>query len=182
MTSSSSTSSSPAASSLGEFLKNLPTHNRENFSNVSLGGSYDISSAQRQHYNSSTGVSCRYRNPLYVPTKDFPGEQRIVTEKTNILLRYLHQQWDKKAAQQQQLHRKREAASEACEVAGEQRKKARLETRLDSAGNRSASSSMASGTAARRDPRSGGSEVNGIFPGAGAVTSSTSSVSYSLQR
>ena len=53
----------------------------------------------------------RYRNPLYVPTKDFPGEQRIVTEKTNILLRYLHQQWDKKAAQQQQLHRKREATA-----------------------------------------------------------------------
>ena len=46
-----------------------------------------------------------------MPTKDFPGEQRIVTEKTNILLRYLHQQWDKKAAQQQQLHRKREATA-----------------------------------------------------------------------
>ena len=57
-----------------------------------------------------------------MPTKDFPGEQRIVTEKTNILLRYLHQQWDKKAAQQQQLHRKREASAttEAGEQAGDQ--------------------------------------------------------------
>ena len=137
MTSSSSTSSTPSTSSLGDFLRNLPTHNRENFSNVSAGGSYDISCAQRQHNNSSTGVSCRYRNPLYVPTKDFPGEQRIVTEKTNILLRYLHQQWDKKAAQQEQLHRKREASavSEAGEAAGEQRKKARLDTRLDYAVN-----------------------------------------------
>ena len=125
MTSSSSTSSTPSTSSLGDFLRNLPTHNRENFSNVSAGGSYDISCAQRQHNNSSTGVSCRYRNPLYVPTKDFPGEQRIVTEKTNILLRYLHQQWDKKAAQQ--LHRKREASEAGDAAAGEQvRKRNRL--------------------------------------------------------
>merc|ERR1712096_47122 len=32
------------------------------------------------------------------PVKDIPADQVIVTEKTNILLRYLHQQWDKKAS------------------------------------------------------------------------------------
>jgi len=169
MTSSASSSSTSASSgTLSDLLKNLPTHNSENFSKVAAGGSaYDISSAQRQHYNSSTGVSSRYRNPLYVPTKDFPGEQRIVTEKTNILLRYLHQQWDKKAAQQQQLHRKREAsATTEAGDAGDQRKKARLEARMDSTGNRAASSSSSSAAngAARRDPRNGGDvgEGNGI--------------------
>ena len=35
---------------------------------------------------------------MYVPTKDYPHEQEIVTERTNILLRYLHQQLDKKIA------------------------------------------------------------------------------------
>ena len=44
-----------------------------------------------------------------MPTKDIPSEQVIVTEKTNILLRYLHQQWDKKAAQAANAQRKREA-------------------------------------------------------------------------
>ena len=35
---------------------------------------------------------------MYVPTKDYPHEQEIVTERTNILLRYFHQQFDKKIA------------------------------------------------------------------------------------
>lgn len=35
---------------------------------------------------------------MYLPTREYPSEQIIVTEKTNILLRYLHQQWDKKNA------------------------------------------------------------------------------------
>ncbi|XP_027767154.1 DET1- and DDB1-associated protein 1 [Empidonax traillii] len=38
------------------------------------------------------------RPSVYLPTREFPSEQIIVTEKTNILLRYLHQQWDKKNA------------------------------------------------------------------------------------
>uniref|UniRef100_A0A672KE53 DET1- and DDB1-associated protein 1 n=1 Tax=Sinocyclocheilus grahami TaxID=75366 RepID=A0A672KE53_SINGR len=37
------------------------------------------------------------RPSVYLPTREYPSEQIIVTEKTNILLRYLHQQWDKKA-------------------------------------------------------------------------------------
>ncbi|KAJ0059013.1 hypothetical protein NL108_002252, partial [Boleophthalmus pectinirostris] len=36
------------------------------------------------------------RPSVYLPTREYPSEQIIVTEKTNILLRYLHQQWDKK--------------------------------------------------------------------------------------
>ena len=40
----------------------------------------------------------RHRPQMYVPTKDYPHEQEIVTERTNILLRYLHQQLDKKIA------------------------------------------------------------------------------------
>ena len=54
-------------------------------------------------------MTTRSRSTVYVPTKDIPSEQVIVTEKTNILLRYLHQQWDKKAAQAANAQRKREA-------------------------------------------------------------------------
>ena len=54
-------------------------------------------------------ITSRSRSTVYVPTKDVPSEQVIVTEKTNILLRYLHQQWDKKAAQAANAQRKREA-------------------------------------------------------------------------
>ena len=35
---------------------------------------------------------------MYVPTKDYPHKQEIVTERTNILLRNLRQQLDKKIA------------------------------------------------------------------------------------
>ena len=35
---------------------------------------------------------------MFVPTKDYPHEQEIETERTNILLQYLHQQLDKKIA------------------------------------------------------------------------------------
>ncbi|KAM7161063.1 DET1- and DDB1-associated protein 1 [Macrochelys suwanniensis] len=38
------------------------------------------------------------RPSVYHPTREQPSEQIIVTEKTNILLHYLHQQWDKKNA------------------------------------------------------------------------------------
>uniref|UniRef100_A0A7N8Y6W2 DET1- and DDB1-associated protein 1 n=1 Tax=Mastacembelus armatus TaxID=205130 RepID=A0A7N8Y6W2_9TELE len=38
------------------------------------------------------------RPSVYLPTREYPSEQIIVTEKTNILLRYLHQQWDRKNA------------------------------------------------------------------------------------
>uniref|UniRef100_A0A6I8NF42 DET1- and DDB1-associated protein 1 n=1 Tax=Ornithorhynchus anatinus TaxID=9258 RepID=A0A6I8NF42_ORNAN len=64
-----------------EFLKGLPVYNKSNFS--------------RFHADSVCKASNR-RPSVYLPTKEYPSEQIIVTEKTNILLRYLHQQWDKK--------------------------------------------------------------------------------------
>uniref|UniRef100_A0AAQ4QSE4 DET1- and DDB1-associated protein 1 n=1 Tax=Gasterosteus aculeatus aculeatus TaxID=481459 RepID=A0AAQ4QSE4_GASAC len=64
-----------------DFLKGLPVYNKSNFS--------------RFHADSVCKASNR-RPSVYLPTRDYPSEQIIVTEKTNILLRYLHQQWDKK--------------------------------------------------------------------------------------
>lgn len=68
---------------MADFLKDLPTQNAANFTKI------DPDSCHR----SSTG-----KKTAYVPVKDIPADQVIVTEKTNILLRYLHQQWDKKAS------------------------------------------------------------------------------------
>ncbi|XP_037537448.1 DET1- and DDB1-associated protein 1 [Nematolebias whitei] len=65
----------------GDFLKGLPVYNKSNFS--------------RFHSDSVCKASNR-RPSVYLPTQEYPSEQIIVTEKTNILLRYLHQQWDKK--------------------------------------------------------------------------------------
>jgi len=42
------------------------------------------------------GRSSYKKPPVYLPVKDSPDSQEIVTEKTNILLRYLHQQYEKK--------------------------------------------------------------------------------------
>ena len=63
---------------------------------------------------------------MYVPTKDYPYEQEIVTERTNILLRYLHQQLDKKIAISA-AQKKREADSPSAGNSEVQRKKARLD-------------------------------------------------------
>lgn len=64
-----------------EFLKGLPSYNENNFT--------------RFQADSSCKTTVK-RPSVYLPTKDHPSEQIITTEKTNILLRYLHQQWDKK--------------------------------------------------------------------------------------
>ncbi|XP_061172020.1 DET1- and DDB1-associated protein 1-like, partial [Saccostrea echinata] len=64
-----------------DFLKELPSHNEDNFT--------------RFHIDSSCRSNMR-KPAVYIPTVDHPSEQVITTEKTNILLRYLHQQWDKK--------------------------------------------------------------------------------------
>ncbi|CAL8252600.1 unnamed protein product [Merluccius merluccius] len=75
---------SPAIMLAGaDFLKGLPVYNKSNFS--------------RFHADSVCKASNR-RPSVYLPTREYPSEQIIVTEKTNILLRYLHQQWDKKNA------------------------------------------------------------------------------------
>ncbi|XP_021234040.1 DET1- and DDB1-associated protein 1 isoform X1 [Numida meleagris] len=76
-------SSRLAAAKMADFLKGLPVYNKSNFS--------------RFHADSVCKASNR-RPSVYLPTREYPSEQIIVTEKTNILLRYLHQQWDKKNA------------------------------------------------------------------------------------
>ncbi|XP_002732940.1 DET1- and DDB1-associated protein 1-like [Saccoglossus kowalevskii] len=72
------------------FLKGLPSYNETNFT--------------RFHCD-STKTSNR-RPTVYLPTTEYPSDQVITTEKTNILLRYLHQQWDKK-----NLHKKRDTTN-----------------------------------------------------------------------
>lgn len=99
--------------SVNDMLKDLPVHNQENFS------LYNI--------DSGTRTSSMKRPSVYLPTVDLPSDQSkiseinkellfnvciflsalvIITEKKNILLRYLHQTWDKKNAP-----KKREAES-----------------------------------------------------------------------
>lgn len=116
--------------SVSEFLKNLPTHNRDNFTR--------LQTDSPSHRQSST----RHRSTVYVPTKDIPSEQVIVTEKTNILLRYLHQQWDKKAAQTAQ--KKRDGDDNDGSPNVPPRKKTRLDP-LPNGSNTSAGSSGGSG-------------------------------------
>ncbi|XP_071870029.1 DET1- and DDB1-associated protein 1 [Bombus fervidus] len=69
--------------SVAEFLKGLPSHNENNFANF---------------HTDSGNRTCVKKPAVYLPTKDHPSEQIIVTEKTTILLRYLHQHWDKNHA------------------------------------------------------------------------------------
>ncbi|XP_072617247.1 DET1- and DDB1-associated protein 1-like [Vulpes vulpes] len=68
---------------MADFLKGLPVYNKSNFS--------------RFHADSVCKAS-NQRPSVYLPTREYPSEQIIVTEKTNILLYYLHKQWDKKNA------------------------------------------------------------------------------------
>lgn len=68
--------------SQAEFLKGLPSYNENNFA--------------RFQADSSCKITVK-KPSVYLPTKDHPSEQIITTEKTNILLRFLHQQWDKKS-------------------------------------------------------------------------------------
>ncbi|KAM7427991.1 DET1- and DDB1-associated protein 1 [Porites harrisoni] len=70
---------------MGDLLKELPSFNRSNFSK----------------YCADAGTKVSNRRPVvYLPTKDDgTSEQAIVTDKGNILLRYLHQQWEVKNTQ-----------------------------------------------------------------------------------
>ncbi|KAG9266748.1 DET1- and DDB1-associated protein 1 [Astyanax mexicanus] len=81
-----------------DFLKGLPVYNKTNFS--------------RFHADSVCKASNR-RPSVYLPTREYPSEQIIVTEKTNILLRYLHQQWDKKNAAKKREQEQGEGGSPA---------------------------------------------------------------------
>ncbi|KAK1152536.1 DET1- and DDB1-associated protein 1 [Acipenser oxyrinchus oxyrinchus] len=93
---------------MADFLKGLPVYNKSNFS--------------RFHADSVCKASNR-RPSVYLPTREYPSEQIIVTEKTNILLRYLHQQWDKKNAA-----KKREQEQEQGESPAPPRKIARTDS------------------------------------------------------
>ncbi|CAO1411597.1 unnamed protein product, partial [Diamesa hyperborea] len=68
--------------SISEFLKDLPCVNEQNFS----------------LYNTDSGRTSSKHPSIYLPTIDLPSDQIIITEKKNILLRYLHSTWDKKNA------------------------------------------------------------------------------------
>lgn len=109
---------------LSDFLKDLPTYNRENFSRINNSDGPNTASSSTTTRNAST--ASRHRPQMYVPTKDYPHEQEIVTERTNILLRYLHQQLDKKIAIST-ANKKRDADSPSAGHTEVQRKKARLD-------------------------------------------------------
>merc|ERR1712176_1258290 len=108
---------------LSDFLKDLPTYNRENFSRIHNSDGSTTSSSTTPR---GASTASRHRPQMYVPTKDYPHEQEIVTERTNILLRYLHQQLDKKIAISA-AQKKREADSPSAGHTEVQRKKARLD-------------------------------------------------------
>ncbi|XP_076060906.1 DET1- and DDB1-associated protein 1 [Oratosquilla oratoria] len=90
------------------FLKGLPVYNEQNFS---------------KFQSDPSGRTAYKKPPVYLPTKDNPESQEIVTEKTNILLRYLHQQCEKKCPK-----KKRDTGSGANnEEDGPRNKRPRLE-------------------------------------------------------
>ncbi|PFX34908.1 DET1- and DDB1-associated protein 1-like [Stylophora pistillata] len=70
---------------MGDLLKELPSFNQRNFS---------------KYCTDSSSKPTNRRPVVYLPTKeDGAAEQVIVTDKANILLRYLHQQWEVKNTQ-----------------------------------------------------------------------------------
>ncbi|RWS19667.1 hypothetical protein B4U80_07946 [Leptotrombidium deliense] len=92
-------------SSAAEYLKGLPSHNETNFT----------------RFQADSSCKGSKKPSVYLQTKEHTGEQIITTEKTNILLRYLHQQWDKKNTL-----KKREKSKDDSEV-GVARKRQRFE-------------------------------------------------------
>ncbi|XP_016839519.1 DET1- and DDB1-associated protein 1 [Nasonia vitripennis] len=98
-----SQSSDSSKMSVAEFLSGLPSINENNFANF---------------HTDNGNRTCVKRPSVYLPTKDYPSEQVIVTEKTTIVLRYLHQRWDKKTTE-----RKRELMSVNGDPPEEQRSK-----------------------------------------------------------
>ena len=122
--------------SLSDFLKDLPTYNRDNFTRIHSNDSTTAAAASPSPSSSASAAgnaapnrghsTSRHRPAMYVPTKDYPYEQEIVTERTNILLRYLHQQLDKKIAISA-AQKKREAELPPAGNTEVARKKARLD-------------------------------------------------------
>ncbi|CAB3369014.1 DET1- and DDB1-associated protein 1 [Cloeon dipterum] len=107
--------------SVTDFLKGLPSYNENNFTK----------------YHNDGGIRNNAKRPsVYLPTVDHPSDQVIVTEKTNILLRYLHQQWDKKSHHKKRDHLNLEAVDEAG---------SRKRPRLDNGSSGSSSANPAAG-------------------------------------
>ncbi|GJQ66270.1 hypothetical protein Trydic_g4320 [Trypoxylus dichotomus] len=86
--------------SVAEFLKGLPSYNENNFTKF--------------HVDNNNRPPLK-RPSVYVPTKDYPSEQVIVTEKTSILLRYLHQHWEKKNTQKKREHSSTDNGEDQCQ-------------------------------------------------------------------
>ncbi|KAM7285412.1 DET1- and DDB1-associated protein 1 [Ixodes scapularis] len=98
--------------SAAEFLKGLPSYNENNFT----------------RFQADASCKTTVRRPsVYLPTKDHPSDQVITTEKTNILLRYLHQQWDKKQSSSKKRDANRSGLSQD-EDTTTPRKRARADT------------------------------------------------------
>ena len=66
-----------------DFLKDLPSRNAENFTKINPNSCNRLSTGKKA---------------AYIPVKDIPADQVIVNEKVKILRGYLHQKWDKRAA------------------------------------------------------------------------------------
>ncbi|CAG0880786.1 unnamed protein product [Darwinula stevensoni] len=99
-----------------DFLKELPSFNQENFSRFQ----------RESNSKSNCSVGVKKKEAQYLPTRDIPSDHVIVTEKTNILLRYLHQHWEKKNAES----KKRDGSSEDEDYSdASSRKKIRLDLR-----------------------------------------------------
>lgn len=75
--------------SVTDFIKGLPCHNAQNFS----------------QFNTEQALRTSQKRPsVYLPTEDYPSEQHIVMDKRSVLLRYLTQQWEKKNLQRKRDH------------------------------------------------------------------------------
>uniref|UniRef100_A0A224Y1P8 DET1- and DDB1-associated protein 1 n=1 Tax=Panstrongylus lignarius TaxID=156445 RepID=A0A224Y1P8_9HEMI len=90
---------------IAEFMHGLPSYNKENFSKF------------------TAGYRTNKRSTVYLPTKDQPSEQVIVTEKTNILLRYLNKKW----AEKEEDASKRKRTTDTTNSQGSPKKKRRLD-------------------------------------------------------
>jgi DET1- and DDB1-associated protein 1 len=90
--------------SIAEFLDGMPSFDERNFS----------------RFHSDNGRSKRV--PVYISTDEQPCEQIIVTDKSNLLLRYLHNQWDKKHG-----GKKREMVETSEETGQSSRKRPRVD-------------------------------------------------------
>lgn len=94
-----------------EFLQGLPSYNENNFT---------------RFHSENSGKTTVKRPSVYLATTDHPSEQIITTEKTNILLRYLHLQFDKKNSQKKRDSNRANMESSAEEVVS--RKRLRVES------------------------------------------------------